>query len=214
MAFKLHRFRLFWYIIRGLLTFLTALKFGGKNPENTDTVSIKSPLKNVCLKTKDNIINFDDKKNVNIFKKNFCTLADNLLANSPSPSLKFGLHSVQQYYKKILKYPNSKFKFNFVSEETVLKLLQNLDENKAAGLDNLSVKFLKDGAIVLATPISQICNLSIKHLIFPSDCKIAKLKPLFKKSLTTDPKNYCPISLLPLVSKIIKKLFMIRRKVF
>ena len=92
-----------------------------------------------------------------------------------------------------------------MSEETVLKHLQDLDENKAQGLDNQSRKFLKDGATVLAKPISQICNLSIKYSIFPSDCKIAKLKPLFKKGSKTDPQNYRPISLLPLVSKIIEK---------
>ena len=95
--------------------------------------------------------------------------------------MKFGLNSVRQYYEKILKHPKSKFKFNVVPEETVLKLLQDLDENKAAGLDNLSGKFLKDGATVLAKPISQVCNLSIKYSIFPSDCKIVKLKPLFPK---------------------------------
>ena len=98
-----------------------------------------------------------------------------------------------------------KFKFNFVSEKTELKLLQNLDENKPAGLDNLSGKFLKDGVTVLAKSISQICNLPIKYSIFPSDCKIVKLKPLFKKGSKAAPKNYCPISLLPLVSKIIEK---------
>ena len=47
---------------------------------------------------------------------------------------------------------------------------------------------IKDGATVFAKPISQICNLSIKYSIFPSDCKIAKLKPLFKKGSKTDPK--------------------------
>ena len=87
----------------------------------------------------------------------------------------------------------------------MLKQLYDLDENKAVDLDNLPGKFLKDGAIVLAKPISQICNLSIKYSIFPSDCKIAKLKPLFKKGSKTDPQNYRPISLLPLVSKIIEK---------
>ena len=107
----------------------------------------------------------------------------------PPPSLRFGLNSVQQYYENILNYPKSKFKFNVVSEETVLKLLQDLDENKAAGLDNLSGKFLKDGATVLAKPISQVCNLSIKYSIFPSDCKIAKLKPLLKTASKTDPKT-------------------------
>ena len=33
--------------------------------------SIKSPLINICLKTKGDITNFDDKKNANIFKNFF-----------------------------------------------------------------------------------------------------------------------------------------------
>ena len=78
-------------------------------------------------------------------------------------------------------------------------------KNKAAGIDNLSGKFLKNGVAVLAKPISQICNLSIKYSHFPTDCKIAKLKPLFKKCSRTAPKNYRPISLLPHISKIIEK---------
>ena len=60
--------------------------------------------------------------------------------------------------------------------------------NKTARLDNLFGNFLKDGATVLAKPISQICNLSEKYSIFSSDCKIAKLKPLFKKGSKTVPK--------------------------
>ena len=46
----------------------------------------------------------------------------------------------------------------------------------------------------------------MKYSIFPTDCKIAKLKPLFKKGSKTAPKNYRPISLLPLILKIIEKL--------
>ena len=106
----------------------------------------------------------------------------------PLPSLRYGLHSVRQYYEKILTYPNSKFKFKFVSEEIGLKLLQDLDENKAACLNNLSGKFLKYGSTVLAKTISQICSLSIKYSKFPSDCKIAKLKPLFQKLKNSPPK--------------------------
>ena len=63
-----------------------------------------------------------------------------------------------------------------------------MDENKAACLDNLSGKFLKDEATVLGKPIFQICNLSTKYSIFPSDCEIAKLKPLFKKAQKQLPK--------------------------
>ena len=80
-----------------------------------------------------------------------------------------------------------------------------MNPDRAAGIDNLSGKFLRDGAIILAKPISKICNLSIKYSLFSTDCQIAKLKPLFKKGSTTHPKNYRPISLLPLISKIIEK---------
>ena len=48
-------------------------------------------------------------------------------------------------------------------------------------------------------PITQICNLSFKFSHFPKDCKVAKLKSLYKKSTKTDPKNFRPIS------KIIEK---------
>ena len=54
-------------------------------------------------------------------------------------------------------------------------------------------------------PITQICNLSIKFSHFPKDCKIAKLKPLYKKGTKTDPNNFRPISFLPIISKIIEK---------
>ena len=79
----------------------------------------------------------------------------------------------------------------------------NID--KAAGIDNLTGKCLKDGANNLAKSISKICNLSIKYFIFPRDCQVAKLKPLYKKGSTTLPRNYRPVSLLHLISKIIEK---------
>ena len=61
-----------------------------------------------------------------------------------------------------------------MSEETVLKYLQDLDENKAVGLDNLSGKFLKDGATALAKPTSQICNYlqSIQYFRLTVNSKI------------------------------------------
>ena len=67
------------------------------------------------------------------------------------------------------------------------------------------VDFWKNGANVLAIPITQICNLSIKLSHFLKDCKLVKLKPLYKKGTKTDPKNFRPISLLPVVSKIFEK---------
>ena len=63
----------------------------------------------------------------------------------------------------------------------VLALLQKIDPSKAVGLDNLGGRFLKDGATVLSLPVTQLINLSIKSSVFPEQCKIAKLKPHYKK---------------------------------
>ena len=52
---------------------------------------------------------------------------------------------------------------------------------KAAGIDELSGRFLEDGSRVLSKPISELCNLSVKLGSFSHSCKIAQLKPLFKK---------------------------------
>ena len=58
---------------------------------------------------------------------------------------------------------------------------------------------------MLTIPITQICNFPIKFSHFPKYCKVAKLKPLYKKGTKTDAKTFRPIYLLPIVSKIIEK---------
>ena len=147
--------------------------------------SIKSPLTNICLKTKDNVTNFDDKKMLT-FSKDVLPTSWRFSCYFASPFSEIWFTFSSTILQEVLKLPNSKFKFNFVFEETALKLFKDLYESKAAGLDNLSGKFWKDGATFLAKPISQICNVSIKYSIFLSDHKIAKLKPLFKKGSKTE----------------------------
>ena len=80
--------------------------------------------------------------------------------------------------------------------------MTNIVSSKAAGVDKLSGRFLKDGANILAKPISELCNLSISQGVLASACKVAKLKPIFKNGKTTDPSNYRPISS---ISKIIER---------
>ena len=97
------------------------------------------------------------------------------------------------------------FQHSEMCPEKILSILEGLNPSKAAGIDNLSSKFLKDGAHVFVRAISQLCNLSFKLNSFPRSCKIAKVKPLFKKRSKTDPQNYCSFSLLPMLSKIIER---------
>ena len=83
--------------------------------------------------------------------------------------------------------------------------MENIEISKAADIDKHPERFLKDGAEILCKPISEICNVSISHGVFPNACKDAKLKLIFKKGKKVDPSNYRPILLLLLFSKIIEK---------
>ena len=86
------------------------------------------------------------------------------------------------------------------------------DDNttKAASIDGVSIKFLKDGVDVLEEPlrdkpITDICNLSISLNKFRSPFKLAKNEIVFRKGRKTNVSSYQPISLLPILSEVIEK---------
>ena len=107
---------------------------------------------------------------------------------SPKPPLKFNTDKTMTFYKKL--NPNlEKFELVCITEETNKKLLCCLDVPKEPAIDEISPRFLKDGAEVLAKSIYDIISLSIKLSTFLDKCKIAKLTPLVKKRSKTDPKN-------------------------
>ena len=94
------------------------------------------------------------------------------------------MNSVRQYYKKMeLK---DKFNLTLTTEKKVLEVLQCIDISKAAGIDKILGRFLKDGANILAKPTTKICSIFISSGLFPSDYKIAKLKRLYKKGSKTN----------------------------
>ena len=135
-----------------------------------------------------------------------CTI---LVSKLPPSTNVFTESKVPSYYDNI-KFKDLNFEFYETYPEKGLKGLNPfckvLNPSKSAGIDSLSGKFLKDGSNILAKRISQLCNLSVKLNSFPRSCKIAKVKLPFKKSFKTDPQNYCPISLLLILSNIIERI--------
>ena len=160
---------------------------------------------NICLKDKNEIV-FNATKNCSAFKNYFSSIAQNLVSKLPLLPSIFNESEIASYYDNDAVSKDLNVQLLEKCSEKILSILKGLNPSKAAGIDNLSGKFLKDGAHVLARPISQLCNLSIKLNSITRSCKIAKVKPLFKKGSNTDPQNYRPISLLPLLLKTIERI--------
>ena len=100
---------------------------------------------------------------------------------------------------------HSTFKFNLIktiNNATTLQYLSNLKPSNSSGHDNISSAILKSISNEISDCITLIINQSISTGSFPENLKLAKVVPIFKKDDKSQIKNYRPISVLPVISKI------------
>ena len=96
------------------------------------------------------------------------------------------------------------FCFKEISQSFVRNQLQNLKANKAIGLDKVSIRVLKDSVEAVIPSITSLFNKSLNESLFPSIWKNAKVTAIFKTGKQSDPSNYRPVSVLPVLSKILE----------
>ena len=99
--------------------------------------------------------------------------------------------------------------FESLTDEFVLKII-NSASTKSCELDIIPTTLLYENLDILLPSITNIINTSLTTGIVPRDLKTAIVKPLLKKpSLDKNLlKNYCPISNLPFLSKILEKVVL------
>ena len=100
-----------------------------------------------------------------------------------------------------------KLDFVNVTEEIVYKIINNLKPKDSCGQDGLVSSLLIQLKHILTKPLTIIINQSLKSRILPDKLKIAKVIPLYKKGrpICRLLGNYRPISLLPAISKLFKR---------
>ena len=91
-------------------------------------------------------------------------------------------------------------------------LIGSLNASKAVGYDNVPAYVLKVAAPIIALYQSFLIKYAFLNGIFPDNCKIAKVIPIYKKGKKDNPSNFRPISILSCISKVIEK--MIYKRVF
>ena len=97
------------------------------------------------------------------------------------------------------------FSFEEVDSSDIKTIIQNFKPKSSTGHDSLSMKHIKGLISSISEPLTLITNQSLKTVIFRSKMKIEKVIPLHKKDDNTILDNYRPISLLPVMSKILEK---------
>ena len=89
----------------------------------------------------------------------------------------------------------------------VKKGMMNLDLSKASGPDCIPMVVLKNCEPELSYILAEIFNKCLKQSCFPDCWKISSVVALFKNvGERSNAKNYHPVSLLSVVSKVFKKL--------
>ena len=94
-----------------------------------------------------------------------------------------------------------------VTPKMVRTVIMNLDLSKASGPDCIPVVVLKNCEPELSYILAELFNKCLKESCFPDCWKVSSVVPVFKNvGERSTAKNYCPVSLLSVVSKVFEKL--------
>ena len=104
---------------------------------------------------------------------------------------------------------------SFVTEErlstyeicpgNIVKIIKSLDPNKVRGQDETTIRMTKMCASSIAKPLAVLFRSCLESEYFPKEWKKANIVPVHKKHDKQLIKNYRPVSLLPICSKIFEK---------
>ena len=104
-------------------------------------------------------------------------------------------------------HDSGNFSFQQISPSLVSSHLRKLCIRKATGLDTVSARLLRECFDLISDSLGLIFNRSIETSIFPDEWKSARITPLYKKcGNRSDPSNYRPISIIPVVAKVFERI--------
>ena len=120
------------------------------------------------------------------FNSHFAGIGENLARDIPHVNI-----APEDYVEQT----DKNFSLSQIGKTEVHKLINQLENNK----------LLKLAVDIISPSLTCIFNRSIESGVFLDEWKSARVTPIFKKGVKTDPGNYRPISVSPVVAKIFEK---------
>lgn len=94
--------------------------------------------------------------------------------------------------------------FSAVTRLEVLSLLNSLGR-PSAGYDGLRSQIVFHVRDLISEPLTHIINAIITSCTYPKALKVARVVPIYKAGDRSNPGNYRPISVLPVLNKVVEK---------
>ena len=98
------------------------------------------------------------------------------------------------------------FQIQLPSEVEIIHLLESTESKSSAGHDGLPGHIIKNFASSLGPSIYEVFNASINQNTFPDEWKKSNVCAIWKnKGKKSDPSNYRPISIIPILGRLLEK---------
>lgn len=139
-----------------------------------------------------------------VLNRHFATIAENIVQGLPTSAASHG--------DLLRRTPPASCSFYIAptSPEEVYDIIMNLKVTTSKDFYGLDMRVLRLAAQFVCDPIAYTINLGIEYSVFPDNLKIALITPLHKKGSRSDPINYRPIALLPVLSKVYERVLQKR----
>ena len=115
----------------------------------------------------------------------------------------------QHRRSRVSRNHNVEFAFQEVTSEDIVKHIRRLNSNKANTFKNIPPNILKTKEVldIISEPIRDIWNIEmVERGVFASNLKVADISPIYKKLENVFVKNYRPVSVLPILSKVFERI--------
>ncbi|KAF4690346.1 hypothetical protein FOZ60_000316 [Perkinsus olseni] len=88
----------------------------------------------------------------------------------------------------------------------VMSILKRLNVSKAAGPSRIGPRVFRELASILAPPLASLYNNIFRRCQWPRSWKISNICPIYKRKSRRDVRNYRPIALLEIPSRIFERI--------
>ena len=155
---------------------------------------------NIVSLKESNQASFDKQSISNKMNEHFCSIAERLVADI--------VHASNPLLPREISINGGGriFDFRETNARDIHGAMFRMKVKKSFGNDNISGYFLNIALPYISRMLMPIFNTSIETNTFPVSWKIAQVTPIYKEGEKSAKSNYGPISVLPVLSRLLEKL--------